>query len=487
MRRAGFALVAAGLVVTACGGLRDTFTSRTDTAAKVGDLELPSARVAEIITRLGGPTANPEAAGLITGIWVDMALFADRVARGELETDSVTLSKLMWPQISESKIQAWHDSVIARRSAITPAEVDSFYNAGEIRLFQHILIIPAGSTVADTARARGQAERVLAQARTGDFAKLAQQHSSDGSKSDGGYLPPGPRGTPQRPVFVPEFEGPAWELAPGGITGVVQSQFGFHIIRRPPLAEVRDRLTPTYTQMQVSKADSAYMADLTTRSELTVKPGAAAAVRTAVADPSAARKSGKELASYKGGSFDVKDLVPWLEALPMQSAVQIKTANDTILEGFVKSLAQNEILLKQADSAKVTVNPALYQQMSSQFTSVIGALREAMGLNGPEFADTTKTPEAERRALAAGKVNEYFDKLVKGEAQFRQIPPTLTAELRGEGDFKIYQQGVAKARELVIAQRARDSAAAGGAQGPGLQPAPGGPPVPPAPDSARTP
>jgi hypothetical protein len=490
MRRAGFALVAAGLVVTACGGLRDTFTSRTDTAAKVGDLELPSARVAEIITRLGGPTANPEAAGLITGIWVDMALFADRVARGELETDSVTLTKLMWPQISESKIQAWHDSVIARRSAITPAEVDSFYNAGEIRLFQHILIIPSGSTVADTARARGQAERVLAQTRGGDFAKLAQQHSSDGSKSDGGYLPPGPRGTPQRPVFVPEFEAPAWELAPGAISGVVKSQFGFHIIRRPPLAEVRDRITPFYTQMQVTKADSAYMADLTARSELAVKPGAAAAVRTAAADPSAARKSGKELVSYKGGSFEVKDLVPWLEALPMQSAAQIKTANDTILEGFVKSLAQNEILLKQADSAKVTVNPALFQQMSSQFSTVIGTLREAMGLNGPEFADSSKTPEGERRTLAANKVNEYFDKLVKGEAQFRQIPPTLSAELRSDGDFKIYQQGVTKARELIIAQRVKDStaaAAAGGAQAPGLQPAPGGPPVQPPPDSTRTP
>jgi len=120
---------------------------------------------------------------------------------------------------------------------------------------------------------------------------------------------------------------------------------------------------------------------------------------------------------------------------------------------------------------------------------MITTLREAMGLNGPEFSDSSKTPEAERRTLAATKVNEYFDKLVKGEAQFRQIPPTLSAELRGEGDYKIYQQGVARARELIVAQRAKDSAAAaaaGGAQGPGLQAAPGGPPVP-APDSTRTP
>ena len=178
---------------------------------------------------------------------------------------------------------------------------------------------------------------------------------------------------------------------------MVKSQFGFHIIRRPPLEEVRGRLTAAFKQNLVARADSAYMADLTAKSELKVKPGAAAAIRTAAADLSAARKSGKELVSYKGGSFKVKDLAPWLEALPMQSAAQIKSANDTILEGFAKSIAQNEILLKQADSAKVSVNPALFTTMSAQFKTAIEALREAMGLNVPELADSSKLPVAERR------------------------------------------------------------------------------------------
>jgi hypothetical protein len=478
-------------MVTACGSFRDVFTSHAETAARVGSRELPSTKVAEIITRLGGPTANPQAADLIAGIWVDMGLFAEQVAQGKLGTDSATMVRLMWPQITESKIQAWHDSVIASRTGLSPAEVDSAYNAGDIRLFQHILFMPTGSTPADTARAKAQADRVLPQARTGDFGKLAAQHSSDGSKSDNGYLPPGPRGTPERPVFVSEFEAPAWELAPGGVSGVVKSQFGFHIIRRPPLSEVRERLTPFLKQQLVAKADSAYMADLTAKAELKVKPGAAAAVRTAAADPVAARKSGKELVAYKGGSFKVKDLAPWLEALPMQNAAQIKTANDTILEGFARTLAQNEILLKQADSAKVTVNPAHFESMSTQFKSAIDGLREVMGLNTTEFSDSSKVPESERRKLAATKVDEYFDKLIKGEAQFRQIPPTLSAELRHGGDYRVFPQGIARAKELIIAQRAKDSAAAAtaGAQAPpGLQPAPGGPPGQTArPDSARTP
>jgi PPIC-type peptidyl-prolyl cis-trans isomerase-like protein len=491
MRRIGLVVLAAGILATACGSFRDVFTSHAETAARVGSRELPSARVAEIINRLGGPTANPQAADLIAGIWVDMALFADQVAQGKLSKDSATMARLMWPQITEAKIQAWHDSVIAKRTGLSPDAVDSAYNAGDIRLFQHILFMPAGPTAADTSRAKAQAEKVLPQTRAGDFGKLAAQYSSDGSKSDNGFLPPGPKGTPERPVFVTEFETPAWALAPGGISGVVKSQFGYHIIRRPPLAEVRDRLTMFFKQQQVARADSAYMAELTAKAELNVKPGAAAAIRTAAADPVAARKSSKELVSYKGGSFRVKDLSPWLEALPMQSAAQIKIANDTILEGFARTLAQNEILLKQADSAKVTMNPAQFESMSAQFKSAIDALREAMGLNTPEFSDSSKVPEAERRKLAATKVEEYFDKLVKGEAQFRQIPPTLSAELRHSGDYRIFPQGTARAKELIVAQRAKDSAAAAGAgarPAPGLQPAPGGPPGQTArPDSVKTP
>ncbi len=72
------------------------------------------------------------------------------------------------------------------------------------------------------------AKELLERLRKGEsFAKLAEQYSIDGSRRRGGDL-----GFFGRGVMVKSFEDAAFALQKGEISGLVKTQFGYHIIKR---------------------------------------------------------------------------------------------------------------------------------------------------------------------------------------------------------------------------------------------------------------
>ncbi len=104
------------------------------------------------------------------------------------------------------------------------------FGTQEQRQAAHILIsVAAQASGADKQAAKAKAEQVLQQVRQspGKFAELARQHSQDpGSAANGGDL-----GMFGRGLMVKPFDDAVFQLKPGEISGLVQSDFGFHIIR----------------------------------------------------------------------------------------------------------------------------------------------------------------------------------------------------------------------------------------------------------------
>lgn len=157
---------------------------------------------------------------------------------------------------------------ISKTIDITQEQIDKYYQDNlldytqpERRRASHILFTLPTDADADTkAKSLAQAQLVLEQLQSGsDFAEMAKTHSQDpGSADNGGDL-----GFFSSGEMVPEFEKSAFSLKPGEVSDIVESPFGFHIIKliaieggeSKPLQEVRQDIIAS---LQYDQSENAY-------------------------------------------------------------------------------------------------------------------------------------------------------------------------------------------------------------------------------------
>ncbi|MCU7801143.1 MAG: peptidyl-prolyl cis-trans isomerase [gamma proteobacterium symbiont of Lucinoma myriamae] len=158
---------------------------------------------------------------------------------------------------------------LAKSEQVTDEQISKYYQDNiaqytqpERRKASHILFaLPTDADTAAKDKLKAEAQAVLDKIKNGsDFSEMAKAHSQDpGSADNGGDL-----GFFGQGEMVPAFEESAFSLKPGDISDLVESSFGYHIIKlvsveggeSKPLDSVKDDIIGS---IQFDKVESAYV------------------------------------------------------------------------------------------------------------------------------------------------------------------------------------------------------------------------------------
>ncbi len=205
----------------------------------------------------------------------------EKIKKQVLESNGLKFTKLI-------------DSKIARKVKVTDKDVEKYYNDNKEKFkhpdlctASHILISP-DEIEAKTdpngakAKAKAKAEELLKEVKTdnADFAALAKANSSDTySATKGGDLGSFPK--TGKGAMVPPFSDAAFSMKPGEISDVVESQFGFHIIKvterkaagTTPFEEAKEDIRKRLLQEQKGKYSNEYFETLKAKAAIDYPPG----------------------------------------------------------------------------------------------------------------------------------------------------------------------------------------------------------------------
>ena len=190
-----------------------------------------------------------------------------------------SLRKDAYVDLSVTKLM---DAEVATLPGPSDAEAKDFYDKNQDKFKEeeqvrasHILVkVDEKADAATKQKARAKIDGVLKQVKAGgDFAKLAQENSDDGSASQGGDLNYFNKG-----AMVPAFDKVAFELKPGQVSDVVETQFGYHIVkvvdrksgRTVPFEEAQAKIKDFLGGQKKQQHADAFIAGLKKKSKIEV-------------------------------------------------------------------------------------------------------------------------------------------------------------------------------------------------------------------------
>jgi hypothetical protein len=489
-------LVAAVPLAAGCNSLKQAVNGHKDEVASAAGKELKVDEAANMIAAAAQIPPSPDVVQAVADRWVDYTLLA--TAYSEDTTLAVLdLDKLTQQQREQETLNRLFQSSVHVDTAMSDAQLEQAWNTSgpgvQVRA-RHILVRPpADATPAQRDSVRRLAETIRQQAAGGaDFAALARQYSQDpGSKDQGGELPPFGHGQ-----MAPSFEEAAFKLDSGQVSPVVESPYGYHVIKgegrhAEPLGDRKEQFRQYLVGRNQQAAIEHYADSVSKAGNLQVASGAVQQVKDMAknsAKPLTGRAADRALATFRGGQLtagEFQQMSGMVGAPPEALKQQVTDAPDSTINQMLKRAATERLLLAEARRRNVGLSPQETQQLREQARGAINQLLEVTGvrqLHAPRGSAGN--------AVIEQQVREWLQQAVTGQ---RQLPPLgpLGQQLRNIYGYDInepsFQRVVDKVKQIRATQPQVTPPAQGLPGGPGqaqplpqqpAAPAPQGPPAP---------
>jgi hypothetical protein len=441
MRRLTIAALAMTIVLAGCDKLKDALSAHSNDAARAGGQALT---VNELGTLMGSSQAplQKEVGKAIADAWVDYHLVAEAAVNNDSLNDPKLDDQAQWAAIDNIKARKWYETISKTWKAPDSSGAEAFYNNGQVLAASHILLTTQGMSDSAKAAVKKKAEAIRAQATAANFASLAQKNSQDpGSKAKGGALGTFPRG-----AMVPQFEAALLATKPGDISPVIETQYGYHIIRRPTFAEVRSEVIQASTSVGMQAAESTYLANLEKSHDVKLKAGMSSVVRAVVEDPHAHESDNTVLATMDIGDFTAAKLAKWVTTIPPQAQIaqRIKTAPDSLLPNFLRNFVRNELVIHTADSAKMGPDQEQLKQIRAALPGALTQAWTAFKIDPKTLAAAGKS-KSDREKIAHQRVEQYLKDLLAQRVPYVDVTQPVQFALRHKYDYDINDDAISRA------------------------------------------
>jgi peptidyl-prolyl cis-trans isomerase D len=377
------------------------------------------------------------------------------------------------------KVLSLDEATVAGKLTIGEPELRQLYESNKDRFrtaervkVRHILVMTQGKPKEDAPKLKAKAEDLLKQVKAGaDFAELAKKNSDDpASASNGGAMDWFGHGQ-----MVANFEKVAFALKPKEISGIVETEFGYHIIQ---LLEREDARLKPFDEVKTSLAAEAQKQVVFDKLQSTVDQAQQAVLKAPQQVDEIAQKFGLKVDAAE--KLDRVDPMPGIgvnqemaEAVfagakgtvtPVVQAVGNKLAFAVVTDitpSRPAQLAEVEGRVKDALIAQKTQK--LFSDKVAQATVRSKAVNGDMAALAKELGTEVKKPDAFTRAAtvtdlgAASYVNNAFDAPV-GTVLGPTVYPDKTVFFKVVEKIPADAAGLAAQRDSIVQRLKSDKA-----------------------------